>query len=59
MDGQRIALPAMVILTTNGDRIWVLDDPANPLILKIEAVGEPIEGVPATYGLQLEQVEQG
>jgi hypothetical protein len=57
MNGERVALPALVVLTPNGDRLWVLDDDTNPLILKIEAVGEPLEGAPATYGLQLEQVE--
>lgn len=59
MNGERVALPALVLLTPNGDRLWVLNDPANPLILKIEAVGEPLAGAPATYGLQLEQVEAG
>lgn len=59
MGGERVAVPALVLLTPNGDRLWVLNDAANPLILKIEAVGTPIEGAPATYGLQLEQVEQG
>lgn len=59
MDGERISVPALVLLTPNGDRLWVLDDAENPLLLKVEAVGAPIEGAPATYGLQLEQVEQG
>jgi hypothetical protein len=59
LDGERVALPALILLTPNGDRLWVLDDPFNPLILKVEAVGEPIQGAPATYGLQLELVEQG
>lgn len=55
--GERVSVPAMVLLTPNGDRLWVLDDATNPLILKIEAVGEPLAGAPATYGLQLESVE--
>jgi hypothetical protein len=55
--GERVSVPALVLLTPNGDRLWVLDDATNPLILKIEAVGEPLSGAPATYGLQLEQVE--
>lgn len=59
MDGERVAVPALIVLTPNGDRLWVLDDDANPLILKVEAVGTPVDGAPATYGLQLEQVEQG
>lgn len=56
MAGERVSVPALVLLTPNGDRLWVLDDAANPLILKVEAVGLPLEGAPATYGLQLEQV---
>lgn len=57
LHGERVAVPALVVLTPNGDRLWVLDDANNPLVLKVEAVGAPIEGAPATYGLQLEQVE--
>lgn len=59
MDGERVAVPALILLTPSGDRLWVLNDQANPLILKFEAVGAPLQGAPATYGLQLEQVEQG
>jgi hypothetical protein len=55
--GQRIEVPAMLAVTPKGDRIWLLDDPNNPLILKVEAVGEPLQGAPATYGVQLEMVE--
>lgn len=56
LEGRRVQVPAMMAETLTGDRLWILDDPANPLVLKFLPVGLPIPQASGTIGYQLEWV---
>lgn len=57
-EGRRVQVPAMLAETLTGDKLWILDDPTNPFVLKFLPVGLPIPQASGTIGYQLEWVER-
>lgn len=57
MDGARTRLPVILAETPSGDRLWVLDDVTDPLVVKFQPVGVPMPDAFGTVGYQLESIE--
>lgn len=55
-EDRRVQVPAMMAETLTGDKLWILDDPANPFVLKFLPVGLPIPQASGTIGYQIEWV---
>jgi hypothetical protein len=60
INGVRSELPALTAVDSIGlAEYWILDDPANPLVLKMSFIPPPIEDAEAALGLGLVETGAG